>query len=233
MTDPHLEPRFLALVPARGASKGIPGKNIKQMAGKPLIAWTLLAAKASKYPLRVVCSTDDEEIAKIARAWGAETPFLRPDHLATDDAPTPGVVLHALEALAESFTHVVLLQPTSPMRTSSDIDGAIEVALSRSANAVVSVAPAQTHPYLTYTMDSSGELSTFCRPEGVSLRRQDLPSAFELNGAVYVSRVSSLRETESFIPDGCLAFPMPAERSVDIDNSDDWERAERMLRAHG
>lgn len=179
--------------------------------------------------MRIVCSTDCPQIAEIAREWGAEAPFLRPAHLATDEAPTLDVVLHALESLDETFTHVLLLQPTSPLRTSEDIDGAIDTSLATGADAVIGVSEAKTHPYLTYGVGIGDLMSPICRPDNVSLRRQDLPPAYELNGAIYMNAVSSLLTQRTFLPANSLAHVMPVSRSIDIDLPEDWTAAEQRL----
>jgi len=225
-----LDYRILALIPARRNSKGIPLKNVKDFGGRPLLAWSIEAAKKSRFPMRVVCSTDDQDIASTAQDWGAETPFLRPEHLSTDTAQTIDVVLHAVESLKEFFTHVLLLQPTSPLRTSDDIDGAVQLSLDRGADAVVSVTEAAAHPYLTYSTSEDQSMAPFFRPDGVSLRRQDLPPAFVLNGAIYVNTVDSLDRERTFVPQGTLAYPMPRERSIDIDTMHDWAQAEAILK---
>jgi CMP-N-acetylneuraminic acid synthetase len=221
---------ILTLIPARGGSKGIPRKNIRVFEGKPLIAWTIAAAKESRYPMRIVCSTDDSEIASVAAEFGAETPWLRPDDLATDEASTYDVALHAIEAIGREFTHLLLLQPTSPLRVGEDIDGAIEMALVASADAVVSVTDSPAHPYLTYRIGLDNGVEPFCRPAGVSLRRQDLPPAYVLNGALYFNRIESLREHGTFFPSNTLAYRMPNERSIDIDGWEDWHQAELALK---
>lgn len=203
------------------------------IAGKPLIAWSILAAKGSQFPMRIVCSTDSLEIRDVATQWGAEAPFLRPDEFATDEASTLSVVLHALHELQTEFSHVLLLQPTSPLRTSADIDSAITEALKPPTDAVVSVSEAKTHPFLTFKISEMGELIPFPRPAAVSLRRQDLPPAFELNGAIYFNRVGSLLRDQTFLPSSMRAYPMPPERSVDIDDLADWELAEQLLLKQG
>jgi N-acylneuraminate cytidylyltransferase len=138
-------------------------------------------------------------------------------------------VLHALESLDETFTHVLLLQPTSPLRTSEDIDGAIDTSLATGADAVIGVSEAKTHPYLTYGVGIGDLMSPICRPDNVSLRRQDLPPAYELNGAIYMNAVSSLLTQRTFLPANSLAHVMPVSRSIDIDLPEDWTAAEQRL----
>lgn len=220
--------RVLALIPARGGSKGIPGKNIIGLAGKPLIAWTIDAARASAHVDEVVLSTDDEAIAEVGRRCGAALPFMRPAALATDEASTMDAVFDALDRLP-GYDVVVLLQPTSPLRTTADIDAAL--ARLDHAPSCVSVRPAQDHPYLTFRIDDRHQLAPFAEvPQGQSLRRQDLPGAWCLNGAVYAADIPWLRVHRSFISTQTVAYPMPAGRSIDIDMPADLRAAEELLR---
>ena len=187
---------FIGLITARGGSKSIPYKNILPVGGKPLIEWTIDAAMQSGCLERVILSTDDEEIARAAVEKGVEVPFLRPAELAQDDSPHIDAVLHALLwlAKAENFTpeFVVLLQPTSPLRSAEDISAAVKIALEQNADSVVSVSAVEKHPYLTFKISDTGALEDFLpRPEGY-LRRQSLPPAYSLNGAIYVVRRSVL-----------------------------------------
>lgn len=220
--------KVLALIPARGGSKGIPGKNITPLAGKPLIAWTIEAARASEHVDAVVLTTDDDVIAEVGRRFGASVPFMRPQALATDEASTMDVVFDALDRLP-GFDVVVLLQPTSPLRGSADIDACLT--LLNGVPACVSVRPAADHPYLTFRIDGQNELSPYAAPPaGQSLRRQDLPGAWCLNGAIYAADIPWLRAHRSFIAGSTVAYPMPAERSIDIDTPADLRSAEGLLR---
>jgi CMP-N,N'-diacetyllegionaminic acid synthase len=219
--------RVLALIPARGGSKGIPGKNIIPLAGKPLLGWTVEAAQSCAAIDEIVLSTDDEAIAEIGRGLGASVPFLRSASLATDEASTMDAVFDALDRLP-GFDVVVLLQPTSPLRTVADIDGCLE--LLDAAPACVSVGPATDHPYLTYRVDDQHRLAPFVPvSEGQSLRRQDLPGAWCLNGAVYAADIPWLRAQRSFISARTAAYAMPAERSIDVDTTADLHAAESLL----
>ena len=226
---------IVALIPARGGSKGIPRKNLAPLAGRPLIAWTIAAALGSADLSRVIVSTDDEEIAKVAREHGAEVPFLRPPELAADDSGALGVALHTLDWLAETEggepEYLLLLQPTSPLRRTADIDGAIGLARARNADAVVSVGPAEPHPFLTRRVGETGALSSFILLSEKPARRQDFPPAYVLNGALYLNRSTSLRATRTFEPEGALAFLMPAERSLDIDTPLDLRLAAVLLQS--
>ncbi len=217
-----------ALIPARGGSKGIPRKNIKLMAGKPLIAWTIEAALRSSLLRAVVVSTDDPEIADVAKCAGAQVPFMRPAELAQDQTPGIDPVLHALEQLPQ-FDSVLLLQPTSPLRTTDDIDACLRLALARSASSVVSVSEANTHPYWTYRVSVDQALRQFVEVEPIA-RRQDLPPAFALNGALYFAEVNWLRSSGSLVGAETLAYVMARERSLDLDTPLDWKLAELLLK---
>ncbi|KAB2646787.1 MAG: acylneuraminate cytidylyltransferase family protein [Verrucomicrobia bacterium] len=225
--------RIAALIPARGGSKGIPRKNLVPLAGKPLIAWTIEAALGSDKLSRVLVSTDDAEIAAVARQYGAEVPFLRPPELARDETGTLEVALHALDWIEQNTTdrpeYLLLLQPTSPLRTTADIAAAIHLAQTRGADAVLGVCEAEPHPYLARRMDESGVLSDFIPAREASGRRQDFPPAYILNGALYLNRCTSLRASRVFQPPGALAHVMPRERSLDIDTPDDLRLAELLL----
>lgn len=222
----------LAVVPARGGSKGIPGKNVALVAGLPLIVHTLRSAAAARRIDRLIVSTDAEPIAQVARAAGAEVPFLRPAELARDDTPGCAPVIHALEWLEEQEgyrpDYVLLLQPTSPLRSGADIDAAIALAQSRNAERVVSVTAAATHPFWIKRVDADGALVPFC-PDEVPSRRQDLPPAYALNGAIYLARAATLRAGGSFSGSGTLAYVMPVERSLDIDTPWDLKLADLIL----
>lgn len=228
--------RVLGLIPARGGSKGIPGKNVRLLGGKPLLAWTAEAALASRRLSRVVLSTDDEEIAETGRRYGLETPFLRPAELARDDTPTLPVVRHALEVLERAepaghrFDAVCLLQPTSPFRRAADVDGCIALLEERGLDAVVSVLPVppEHNPHWVYFEDG-GLLRLATGEEQPIPRRQELPPAFHRDGSIYVTRRDILM-AGSLYGRRLGGYGMPdAGRSVNLDTPADWERAERLL----
>lgn len=218
---------LLALIPARGGSKGIPRKNVRPIAGRPLIGWTIKAAKAAGLFDRIVVSTEDAEIAHVARACGAEVPFVRPASLSADDTPGIAPVLHALEELP-GYDAVVLLQPTSPLRSAEDIANAVRLARSRGAPAVVSVCEPDAHPQWTYRMSPDGALMPWEASAHAS-RRQELEPVYMLNGAIYYAESDFARETGALVGPGTIGYPMPAERSVDIDTPLDWRIAELLL----
>jgi len=228
---------FLALIPARGGSKRLPRKNVLPLAGKPLLVWTVEAARAARHLDRVILSTDDEEIAEVGRQHGAEVPFIRPAELARDTTTSQDVVLHALRTLmddGEKFDYVVVLQPTSPLRTAHDIDGAIERLLEKHADAVTSVCETDHPPEWSNSLPEDLSMSRFFRPGIKLIRSQDLPKSYRLNGAVYVYDCARLLETGSVdMDDNSYAYIMPRERSVDIDSAIDLEIAQLRLQSLG
>jgi CMP-N-acetylneuraminic acid synthetase len=226
--------KTVGLITARGGSKSIPQKNVKPLAGKPLIAWTIEAALRSRQLSRVIVSTDDDEIARVAREWGADVPFMRPQELAQDDSPHLDVIVHAinwLESENESeVDYLMLLQPTSPLRTTADIDAAIMLAAEKNADAVISVCSTHDHPYLSKQVTPDGKLLDFVeRPQGY-LARQTLPPAYSLNGAIYLVRRNILMERADWYTDRTFAYIMPPERSLDIDSPWDLHLVDLILR---
>ena len=225
--------RVLGIVPARGGSKGIPGKNVRPLGGTPLLAWTAEAALAARRLSRVVLTTDDERIAEVGRACGLEVPFLRPAELAQDDTPTLPVLRHAvaeLERAGDRFDAVCLLQPTSPFRRAGDIDGCIELLESAGLDAVVSVLPVppEHNPHWVYFRDGDGLLRLATGEEQPIPRRQELPPAFHRDGAVYVTRRGVLMEGNSLYGRRLGGF-LADVRSVNLDTPADWERAEQLV----
>ena len=219
---------LLALIPARGGSKGISRKNIRELCGKPLIAWSIEAAQNSVSVDKIVVSTEDEEIADIARLFGADVPFLRPKELAQDDTPGIAPVLHALEKLP-GFEQILLLQPTSPLRTADDIDQIVKKCQERQTPAAVSICESKTHPNWMFYCDEDGKLSPFTdSPRATS--RQDLPKIFTVNGALYLGKSDWIRQTCDFISSETLGYVMPPERSKDIDTLLDWEWVEFLMK---
>lgn len=217
----------LAIIPARGGSKGLPGKNTRDLLGKPLIAWTIEAALGCNSIDRLIVSTEDQEIAKTAEQFGAEVPFVRPMELAQDDTPGIEPILHAIKELPE-YDYVLMLQPTSPLRTREDISGIIDFAKDRNAQSVVSVTEAQVHPYWIYSKNLASELEAFVEHKFVPCR-QSLPEAYSLNGAMYMARTDWLRAKCALVTEKTLAYIMPKERSYDIDDFIDWMVVERIL----
>lgn len=218
----------LGLIPARGGSKGLPGKNITPVAGRPLIAWTIDCALASRYLDRLVTSTDDEDIRLCARRYGSEAPFERPAELATDEANVIETALHALTALDAEFDLLVLLQPTSPLRRPADIDGCLERLVTSDADACASVVQPDKSPYWCLRENSDGTLAPLF-PDIAAKRRQALPNTWVPNGAVYAVRTAALRQQRCFLTSKAVGYPMPRERSIDIDDPLDLHLASCLL----
>ncbi len=231
--------KVLGIITARGGSKGVPGKNLKLLAGKPLLAYTAEAARASRSLDQVILSTEDEAIAAAGRGLGCEVPFLRPAELSRDDTPHLPVIQHATAWMRDHAHYapdaVVVLQPTSPLRTAADIDAAIALLESSGADSVLSVSevPAHSHPSRTLRLDAAGRAVLFATGEPVRKRinrRQDLPEAWVMNGAIYACRTETLSAEEpSLYGDRVVAYRMPVERSISIDDMNDWAEAEHAL----
>lgn len=221
---------ILALIPARGGSKGVPKKNIKSLCGHPLIAYTISAARKSKYVDAVVVTTDSEEIAETARRYGADVPFLRPAELADDASRSIDAACHAVAALKEmgrQYDVLVWLQPTSPLRRVEDIDQAIERYFSHGELGLVSVCSVSENPVLIRKMDTSGVLHPLLMMSS-TVRRQDMPLFYHVDGAIYINKVSEI-SPETSLNDNPIGFLMPKDHSVDIDSIDDFINAERIL----
>ena len=225
--------KVLAIIGARGGSKGIPQKNIALLGGKPLIGWTVEAAVESALTDKVVVTTDDREIAETARRFGAEVPFIRPPELATDSASQVDVVNHALAWLEQNWNYrpdyIMLLQPTSPFRNGKDIDAAIKTAQQQNRDAVVSVSEIADHPYYARTIDDQGIIQDMFVKRNTLPRRQLLPRVFTENGAIFLVKTSVFKRGQSFMPEQSTAYVMPGERSVDIDTPQDLKLAEFIL----
>lgn len=225
--------RPLYIIPARGGSKGIPRKNIRPLGGRPLIAYTIgvALADARRTGGTVILSTDDEEIASTARAFGLNVDYMRPTSLGGDTVGSREVMLDVLDWADRrgiAYDCIVLLQPTSPFRTVADVEGA-EALYTPACDMVTSIAPCADNPYYNiFEVDSGGYIHV-SKGDGLYTRRQDCPPVFVQNGAVYVINPASLRQ----MPMGAFArripYMMPASRSIDLDTPDDWQRAERLM----
>ena len=226
---------ILAIIPARGGSKGVPRKNIKPLAGKPLIGWTIETALKTSCINRVIVSTDDEEIAKIAKKHGADLPFMRPAEFASDTASDMPVYEHALQWLNEHEQYqpdiIVWLRPTSPLRTSEDIEIAIQKLIDTKADWIRSICAIEHHPYWVFRCEDNDRLSSFV--EGIELKdyfqRQMLPEAYRLNGAVDVTWRTTITEKKLLYSGDVRGYKMVAERSVDLDGELDFALAEILM----
>jgi CMP-N,N'-diacetyllegionaminic acid synthase len=224
---------ILGVITARGGSKGVPGKNIKLLGDKPLIAYTIDAAKRSRLITHTIVSTDDPAIADVASRCGAEVPFMRPAELASDKAPHLVVMQHAIEfmerKLESKIDYVVILQPTSPFRTAEDIDETLKLLIDSGADSGVTLVDVgNDHPVKAKKLEGSRVLS-YCIPEKEGTRRQDLEPAYRRSGAVYTMRRDVIVQDQSLYGRHVVGHVVPAERSIDIDSPLDWVCAEWML----
>jgi len=227
--------RVLGIIPARGGSKGLPGKNIQNLCGKPLIAWTIEKAKLSRVIDRLVVSTDSSEIAGIAASYGARVPFMRPAELASDHASTHDVIVHALSYLRINekleFDYVVLLEPTSPLREDDDIDNMLSMLDSRSDgyDSIVSVGEVSEHPSIMKRLiDSSME--PFCSELSQTTRRQDNESAYFPYGVAYIAKTPAMLDEGSFYTNRCLAYPIKRYQNYEIDDVYDFICVENVMK---
>lgn len=229
--------RVLALIPARSGSKGLPGKNIRMLGGKPLLAWPISAARTSRYVDRIILSTDSSDYAKVGLEYGADVPFLRPAELAADTSPSIDFIVHMIETLKQAgdeYDFLVLLEPTSPLTEGRDVDHALEAldAAVPDALAAVGVAKMETvHPAFVVTKDDDGMISPISGGTfGALPRRQDLPEAFHLDGSFYVSTISALLERRTFCHDKTLGIETEKSKSYEIDDLLDFVCIEAILK---
>lgn len=222
---------ILGIIPARGGSKGFKRKNVYEIGGKPLIAWTIEAAKNSKYLDRIILSSEDKEIISVAKKWGCEVPFVRPKELSKDDTPGIAPVIHAINTISGQYDYVVLLQPTSPLRLAQDIDACIKLCITGKYRSCLSVSEPEKSPFWMFSRSKRGTLNPIIKANNVSTRRQDLPKVYLINGAVYVADCKYLLKSRSFLTKNTFGYEMPSDRSVDIDTKFDVLKAETYLSA--
>jgi CMP-N,N'-diacetyllegionaminic acid synthase len=230
----QIKNRVLGILPARGGSKGIPGKNLRPLLGKPLIAWAAEALANSKMVERAICCTDDNDIAKVAQLYGLEVPWLRPRNLALDESLVAEVVEHALTVFHKkhgiSFTHIVLVQATSPTVFSEDIDLAINLALEKNADTVISgFHVGQYHPSAMYKCNIDGSIKWLLDESNRMARRQDLEPIFLRTGLVYVIKANLILEKKTIYGERIFSIQIPKERSITIDEENDFKIAEILL----
>ncbi len=228
----YKDKRILAVIPARGGSKGIPGKNIIDLCGKPLIAYSIESALACPYVDRVIVSTDSEEIQKVALRHGADVPFLRPAKLATDTAKTIDALLHAIETLknqGDIFDYLLLLQPTQPIREDYHLTEAIETLIESGETSLVSVSLVTEHPLLMRTIDAEGNLKPLMNASS-TVRRQDFPDVYKVNGNIYLNRLDTTFNSETSLNDNSLPYIMDSQYATDIDSPQDLLRAEQQIK---
>lgn len=227
--------RILGIIPARGGSKGVPGKNIKLLNGKPLLQYTSEIALESQYLAAVILSSDDNQIIKVAKSLGIQVPFLRPEELAQDTTPTIDVIIHALrwyENQAIFFDAVCLLQVTSPFRTVAFLDKAIEKFITSGCDSLVSVqkVPHEYNPHWTFEVNTKGNLKVATGEEKIISRRQDLPDAYHRDGSIYIMKTEVLLQQHSLYGKNTSFIESPPEFYVNIDTVADWEKAEQIIK---
>ncbi len=231
---PSEKPTLLAVIPARGGSKGLPRKNVYPLGGLPLIGWSIKAAQEAKSVGRVVVTTDDAEIAAVSRDLGAHV-IMRPAQLADDKALTIDAVLHALESLDAAkdeadCAYMVLLQPTSPLRTAAHIDAAAAVYFQHKPASLISVVEEEHSPFKNFVMEAG---TPFLKPlfgeRELSQPRQALPKVYRQNGALYITPIAALRAQRAFYLAPCLSFEMGREESIDIDTLHDIQTVEKII----
>lgn len=226
----------IAIIPARSGSKGLPGKNTKDLCGKPLIAWTIDSALKSEHIDTIVVSTDSKDIMKVGIDFGAEVPFLRPEELATDDSPTFDVLKHALDYykthFGYDFFYTVLLEPTSPLRNAEDIDRAmLQLTQNGHATSIVGISRTETqNPSFLVRITESGVISRFDGLEIVTTRRQDIDDIYFLEGSVYISETDALLKNRSFYHNQTIGCIFPKWKSLEIDDADDFIMVEALMR---
>ena len=226
--------RILGIIPARGGSKGVPGKNIKLLGGKPLIQYTSEIALESKLLTKIVLSSDDDAIINVANNLGIEVPFKRPMNLAKDTTPTLPVIKHVIDyykSIGEEFDAVCLLQVTSPFRTVKFLESAINKFISSGSDSLISVkeVPHEYNPHWTFEVSKSGNLSISTGEKIIISRRQDLPKAYHRDGSIYITKTSVIEELNSLYGKSISYLESPKEFYVNIDTIQDWERAELLI----
>lgn len=232
-----MDKSVLCIIPARGGSKGVPRKNVKLLNDKPLIVYTIEAILQSSLSqiCRVLVSTEDTEIASVAMEAGAEVPFLRPVELAQDQTTGNDVIDHVLDELnrTEGYQpdYIMILQPTSPVRLSTDIECAFEIASNEVCDAVISVTKVKEHPLIMRSIDQNGYIRDILpNHEGIT-RRQDFQDIYRFNGAIYIAKLTAWNQYHNFVSmSNVLPYIMPQERSIDIDDFMDWQIAEILIK---
>lgn len=224
---------MLAVIPARGGSKGVPRKNIKEICGIPLIGYSIIAAINSKLFDKIIVSTDDEEIAELAKRFGAEVPFLRPQDISNDQATSDDVMLHAIQYYEDRgifFEEICKLQPTSPLRTYRHIREAYSLYKEKNCNYTVSVCECEHSPLWSGVIGEDKLLDNFISDGAKRSCRQQMDKYYRLNGAIYLGKVENFKKEGTFLGQGCLAYIMSQEESVDIDSMLDFKVAEILMR---
>ncbi|ADO76485.1 cytidylyltransferase domain-containing protein [Halanaerobium praevalens] len=226
-----MQDKILAIIPARSGSKGLKDKNIKNLNGKPMINYTIETALESKIFSNIIVSTDSEKYAEISEKAGAEVPFIRPQRLATDESATSDVVLHAIDKMQQKngeYNYFMLLQPTSPLRTVENIKGAYSLLKEKDANSIVGVCKTDHNPLWSNTLDESLSMDNFLNHKE-NIRRQDLPTYYRLNGAIYLAEVDYYKKYNDFYFNNSYAYIMSKRESIDVDDIIDFKLASLIL----
>ncbi|AGR78016.1 CMP-N-acetylneuraminic acid synthetase [Aliarcobacter butzleri 7h1h] len=222
--------KIVSIIPARGGSKGLPGKNIIDLAGKPLIAWTIEASLKSKYITKTIVSSDDNNILEISKKFGVET-IKRPNELALDTTPTEPVIEHVLKSLEniEQYDYLILLQPTSPLRDEKDIDSAIKLLIQKKVSALISTKEIDNKILKAFKNNENGYLEGIANNKYPFMRRQDLPKTFMPNGAIYIIDIKEFLKTKTLFTDKTISFEMSEEKSFDIDTKEDLKKIKKYM----
>ncbi len=228
--------KILGIIPARGGSKGVPRKNIKQLNGKPLIQYTSDIALASKNISKLIVSTDDDEIREVSLSLGINVPFKRPKDLALDKTPTLPVIIHAIEylkSIGEEFDAVCLLQVTSPFRTVEFLDNAIETFINKDTDSLISVqkVPHEFNPHWVFQSNEKGILEIATGEKEIISRRQDLPDTYHRDGSIYITKVDVLLNKKSLYGESVSFIETPKKYYVNIDTLEDWNKAEKLQKS--
>lgn len=226
---------FLAIIPARGGSKGLPGKNIKELCNKPLIVWSIEAGLNSSYIDEVMVSTDSKNIAKISNKYGASVPFLRPANLASDTATSFDAIKHTIDyyqnVLKKKYDYIVLLEPTSPLRKASDIDKAIEQLMNSNADSIVGICKTEDqNPAFLVNKDAQNFISGYENKEIKILRRQDIKDVYFFEGTIYISKTEILLDKKTFYHENTIGYIVPKFKSLEIDDIDDFIMVEAIMK---
>ena len=227
----YKEKKVIAIIPARGGSKGIPNKNIKLVNQKPLIAYTIEPAKKSKYIDRLIVSTDSKRIEEASLEYGAEVPFLRPAELATDTAKTIDAIIYTIDKLKinnENYDYVLTLQPTQPLRTTEQIDESIKMIVDHDWNSLVSISRLSTNPILIRTLKSDGSLKKLLNIRS-DVRRQDFDDYYKINGLIYLNRIDQLLTNSTSLNDNAHGYVVDSKYDLDIDTPEDLEKFELQV----
>lgn len=229
---------FLAIIPARSGSKGLPNKNIKPLCGKPLMAWSIEVGLQSDYIDEVVVSTDSQEYAEIAKSYGAQVPFLRPKELSSDTSTTFDSIKHTIdfykEELKKEFDYIVLLEPTSPLRQISDIDNAIKILFeTQDADSIVGICKTESqNPAFLISLTPNHTIQGYINKDFHPIRRQDIKDIYFFEGTIYISKTHSLLEHKNFYHSRTLGYEVPKWKSLEVDDEDDFLMIEAMMKKH-